>query len=414
VVLVTVAAGSYFLAQMVVTNYFADLGPRTQLASGLVVFLTLLASGAWILVLVPLSERLAKAHEEVAARASTIEDRLRAHENDARLQHALEIAEDEAAVLRIAEQALQVMSGGSASQLLLAGNPDGEIDQVITVGEMPKAARCNIRRPGDCPTVRRGQGMVYEDSMALSACPGLGGQIESNCAAACTPVIVAGRGAGMVRSLGETGDPDLFRMLQSLTTHANRIGTRLAVIRSMAASEMKAATDPLTGLCNRRALDRRLESLFERRIEFALVIADIDHFKKVNDTHGHEVGDRTLKLFANTLRQMVRGEDLVCRFGGEEFVLLLPAFDAVRAAQVMERVRAELPRITQRGGLPIFTVSAGVVDHSHASTGEDLLRVADELLYRAKGEGRDRVLAAAQIGAGSAEGPPSTRQTLVQ
>jgi len=397
-ILLAIAAVAYVLASMVATTYVAKLGFEWQLLAGMAIFLAFAAGGGWLFVWVPLGERLTAANHDIVTRATHLKDRLRAQELDGRLQHALEIAEDEAAVLRISEQALEIMPSGSSSQLLLADDPDGDVSRVITAGDMPEAARCNIRRPVDCPAVRRGQGMVYEDSMALSACPGLGGRIETTCAAACTPVIVAGRGTGMLRALGETGDPDLFRLLQLLTTHANRVGTRLTVIRSMVASEMKAATDPLTGLSNRRVLETRLNALLDRREVFAMVMADIDHFKKINDAHGHEIGDRALKAFANVLRQSIRSEDLACRIGGEEFVLLLPGFDTQGATQVMQRVRTELPRITQRGGLPGFTVSGGVVDHRHAGTGEDLLRVADQLMYRAKTEGRNRVLVADEIG----------------
>ncbi|MBS0463139.1 MAG: diguanylate cyclase [Proteobacteria bacterium] len=393
-----IVAGAFFLSALITILYLARYGVEAQIVAGLAIFLALAGAGVWLLVFAPLRERFDDANRELTNRAAHLEERLRAIETDGRLQHALDIAEDEAAVLRISEQALESLQAGSSTQLLLADDPEGEISKTITVGDMPAAARCNIRRAGDCPAVRRGQGMVYEDSMSLSACPGLGGRIETTCAAACTPVMVAGRGTGMLRSLGQTGDPDLFRLLQLLTTHANRVGTRLTVIRSMVASEMKAATDPLTGLSNRRVLDARLAQLHEHHTAFALVMADIDHFKKINDTHGHEVGDRALKAFANALRQSIRGEDLACRIGGEEFVLLLPDFDAAHAAQVVQRIRTELPRITQRGGLPGFTVSAGVVDQRHASAGEDLLRLADQLLYRAKSEGRDRVIVATEAG----------------
>ncbi|MCO5055939.1 GGDEF domain-containing protein [Thermomonas sp.] len=393
-----VAGGAFVLAAFVAAVYFSRYGTEAQLAVGACLFLALAGLGAWRLVFAPLAERLNAANGELAVRAAHLEERLRAIETDGRLQHALDIAEDESAVLRISEQALEALQAGSSSQLLLAEDPEGDITRTITIGDMPDAARCNIRRAGDCPAVRRGQGMVYEDSMSLSACPGLGGRIETTCAAACTPVMVAGRGTGMLRALGQTGDPDLFRLLQLLTTHANRVGTRLTVIRSMVASEMKAATDPLTGLSNRRVLEARLGQLFERRAAFALVMADIDHFKKINDTHGHEVGDRALKAFAGILRQSIRSEDLACRIGGEEFVLLLPEFNVTHAAQVMQRIRGELPRGIQRAGLPAFTVSAGVVDHRLAGSGDDLLRLADQLLYRAKSEGRDRVILPDDIG----------------
>lgn len=371
---------------------------------GVALFLLLAAPAAWYLVLLPLAGTFERHLAEQVGKTRHAEERLRAHENDARLQHALEIAEDEAAVLRIAEQALKVMANDSGAQLLLATDPDGEINQSITVGDMSPAARCTIRRPRECPTVRRGQGLVYEDSMALSACPGLGGQIDASCAAACTPVFVGGRGSGMMRALGTTGDAALYRQLQSLTFNAHQIGTRLAVIRSVAASELKATTDPLTGLYNRRALDARLALLLDRQTPFALAIADIDHFKKVNDNHGHEVGDAALKVLAATLKQAVRREDLVCRFGGEEFVMLLTDLDVARGVDLVERIRAELPRAVARAGVPAFTISAGVVDHQHANEGETLLRIADGLLYEAKTLGRDRVLAAPPLNPAESNG----------
>lgn len=366
----------------------------TQWLIGGAAFMLLAAPAVWYQLLAPLIARHEQRLSEQAAKARLAEERLRAHENDARLQHALEIAEDEAAVLRIAEQALKVMANENGAQLLLATEPNGEINQTITVGDMSLAARCTIRRPRECPTVRRGQGLVYEDSMALSACPGLGGQIDAACAAACTPVFVGGQGSGMLRALGQTGDTALYRQLQSLTFNAHLIGRRLEVIRSMAASEAKATTDPLTGLCNRRALEASLARLLDQGTPFALVIADIDHFKKVNDTHGHEVGDRALKVLAATLKQIVRRDDLVCRFGGEEFVMLLVGLDASRGAELVERLRSELPRAVARGGVPAFTISAGVVDQEDGQDAEALLRIADGLLYEAKKLGRDRVLAA--------------------
>lgn len=331
-----------------------------------------------------------------SAKVAHAEERLRAHENDARLQHALEIAEDEASVMRIAEQALEVVANDCGAQLLMASNPDGEIDHDFVVPGINPAARCVIRSPRQCPTVRRGQGLVYEDGMALSACRGLSGQIDAGCAAACMPIFVGGRGTGMLRTLGNAGDPALYKQLQTLAFNAHQIGTRLTSIRSVAASEERATTDPLTGLYNRRALDARLEILLEQQAPFALAMVDVDHFKKINDTWGHEAGDRALKVLAQTLRQSVRPHDLVCRFGGEEFVLLLVGMDVASGSDVLERVRAELPRVIARGNVPVFTISAGVVDHHHAATAELLVRAADALLYDAKTQGRDRVCSASR------------------
>ncbi|MBE7523258.1 MAG: GGDEF domain-containing protein [Burkholderiales bacterium] len=385
------------LALIVPRLLLPETGVGGQVLLGVTLFLLLGAPAIWFRLLAPLIQDHRERLADYAARTRLAEDRLRAHENNARLEHALEIAEDEGAVLRIAEQALSALANDGGAQLLLANDADGDIEQNITVGDMASAARCTIRRPRDCPTVRRGQGLVYEDSMSLSACAGLSGKIDSSCAAACTPVFVGGQGTGMLRALGQTGDAALYRQLQSLTFNAHLIGRRLGAIRSMAASEAKATTDPLTGLSNRRVLEAGLTRLIHQRARFALVLTDIDHFKKVNDTHGHDVGDRTLKLFAATLKQFVRREDLVCRVGGEEFVMLLAGLDASHGATLVERVRTELPRATARDKVPAFTISAGVVDEQDGSDAETLLRVADGLLYEAKASGRDRVVVSPRV-----------------
>jgi len=393
-------AAACVLATIAADLWLPAISPGLRILATTAIFLPLAALACWFPLLAPLQGHFRRALAEQTSRAAHAEERLRAQENDARLQHALEIAEDETAVLRIAEQSLEAVASESGAQLLMASDPDGEIDHSNVIGNMDPAAKCVIRRPRECPTVRRGQGMVYEDGMALSACRGLNGQIDAGCAAACMPVFVGGRGTGMIRTLGKAEDPALYRQLQALAFNAHQVGTRLAAIRSVAASEAKATTDPLTGLFNRRALDARLAILLDQQAPFALAIADIDHFKKINDTHGHEVGDRALKVLAGTFKQTLRRHDLVCRFGGEEFVLLLVGMDIDSGAELVERVRSELPRHIARGGVPPFTISAGVVDQQDGSDGESLLRVADGLLYEAKAAGRDRVRVAARAAAG--------------
>ena len=128
----------------------------------------------------------------------------------------------------------------------------------------------------------------------------------------------------------------------------------------------------------------------------ALMILDIDHFKAVNDTHGHDIGDAVLKEFAARLRRNIRGVDLACRFGGEEFVVLMPDTDYGQAQLVAERVRqsiAERPFDVNAGRPLSVTVSAGVtLNESDADTPETLIKRADVALYRAKREGRNRVV----------------------
>jgi diguanylate cyclase len=148
-------------------------------------------------------------------------------------------------------------------------------------------------------------------------------------------------------------------------------------------------TDPLTGVCNRRALDDTLASLValwnRYGVRFSLVILDIDHFKRINDEQGHLVGDQSLKSLARLLDHVARETDIVTRYGGEEFVVLLPQTDVHGASVFAERVRATVAETTS------MTVSGGVASVQEGDTVERLLKRADAAMYRAKSNGRNRI-----------------------
>lgn len=160
-----------------------------------------------------------------------------------------------------------------------------------------------------------------------------------------------------------------------------------------------AVRDPLTGLFNRRfmeeSLQRELCRCRREGIPLSLVMMDLDHFKILNDTHGHQAGDRVLKILAELLVSNMRGEDVVCRFGGEEFVAILPGAALNVAAQRTEYWRSLFENATIRfEGTPLpSTLSAGIAEFPrHGTTGEDLLSQADGALYQAKRGGRNRVM----------------------
>ncbi|WP_378950808.1 PleD family two-component system response regulator [Mesorhizobium sp. ANAO-SY3R2] len=193
-------------------------------------------------------------------------------------------------------------------------------------------------------------------------------------------------------------------LIARLRTQVRRKRYNDALRQSVAHSIEMAVTDGLTGLYNRRYLDGYLPRLVERaaarRRPLSLLITDIDRFKRINDTHGHDGGDAVLREFARRLNKCVRGMDLACRFGGEEFVIVMPDTDVAHAELVAERIRLEIAQtpfpVDEAGKTVPVTVSVGVSSLGPAGdTVAALMKRADLALYDAKVSGRNRVVARA-------------------
>lgn len=198
----------------------------------------------------------------------------------------------------------------------------------------------------------------------------------------------ARRGAE-VGALGYITDPLDIDLLLA------RVHTLLDFKRYLDTCEEAAFTDHLTGLANRRRFERQLEREVTRTLRyerpFCLLMLDIDHFKQVNDTYGHEAGDEAIRRLSKTLQAGTRGIDLAARIGGEEFAVILTETNFEVGVEVAERLRQaikqdEIPTVGR------ITASFGVVEFpACAQTGRDLLMVADAAMYEAKRQGRDRV-----------------------
>ena len=172
----------------------------------------------------------------------------------------------------------------------------------------------------------------------------------------------------------------------------------------------ESLSDPLTLLANRKHFDQSIERILARsRLSgevFCLILADVDHFKSFNDTHGHQVGDHVLRLIAGEMRQAVKGHDVVARYGGEEFAIILPATGLSAAAVIAERIRAttmskELRRRKTGESLGRVTISLGVAECRANESAQDLVERADNCLYAAKRRGRNCVVAQDQLVASS-------------
>ena len=209
------------------------------------------------------------------------------------------------------------------------------------------------------------------------------------------PLSVGGHALGTLVLVGPSFDDEQRLAATSLASHA---AIALDNARLHRIVERQALVDGLTGVANRRRCSEALSAEVARAARhgtaLSLVLADLDDFKIVNDDHGHAAGDMVLREFADVLRSTLRETDLAGRWGGEEFLLLLPGTDAAGAAQLAERVRAafaERPILASDGAPLGVTCSFGVAQHRPGEDEDELTGAADRALYRAKAQGKNRV-----------------------
>jgi diguanylate cyclase (GGDEF)-like protein len=294
---------------------------------------------------------------------------------------ALDIADSAEEVYETARRAAMLTLPDSDVHLIVANG--GEVEWQVELGDRG----CDCPRANACPALRKGRLMRFEPKTGLARCPNL---TDSDTQAICAPVSIAGKAAAVTQVVWRGSMKDDRCETVNLLAHA--LGARLGVVRTLEEREQQASTDPLTGLANRRAMNSLLEVLEHQETPYAVVACDLDKFKLLNDTWGHDVGDQCLKLFARVLTELCRNTDLACRPGGEEFTLVLPNSNAENAERVAERVRARLANVSRAAGRP-FTVSMGVAARPEDAEGpEELLSQADQAMYAAKQAGRDRVV----------------------
>lgn len=269
--------------------------------------------------------------------------------------------------------------------------------RVVRSGEEALA----LARAEDFDVIAVSLGLEREDGLRLCS------HLRSNEKTRAVPILMIGQEGDMKRIAQglEIGVHDYIirpvdphELLARVRTQVRRKRYQERLRLNYEASLSMAMTDSLTGLFNRRYLMAHLEKLLRKNAEegktLCVLTLDVDHFKKINDSHGHGVGDEVLKIFAERMAQRLRGFDLLARLGGEEFVAVLPDVDAEMAAQVAERLRQAVAappfRVGPQGADLTVTVSIGGTLIQGSLTPEEALRRSDAALYRAKAEGRDR------------------------
>jgi diguanylate cyclase (GGDEF)-like protein len=306
---------------------------------------------------------------------------------------ALQVARSEREAFDVLKRHLESWLDQARAVVMVRNASQNRLEAATSLDETPVLAeRLANAAPESCLAIRLAKPHHREPGDdGLLVCELCGKLPETS---ACVPTIVGGEVIGSV--VAQT--PQRLRPIETddLETSVTQAGPVIANLRNLAIAERRAATDALTGLANQRSvgdsLNRMVAQAGRSKTPLTAVMFDLDHFKRINDIHGHAKGDEVLATVAAVVQSTVRESDFLGRYGGEEFVALLPDTSRSGGAQVAEKLRLavealEVPDLDRR-----VSASFGVATlPADAVNGEQLLRAADRALYAAKNAGRNRV-----------------------
>ena len=272
----------------------------------------------------------------------------------------------------------------------------------VAAWDWPDEANGRVLDPQDCRAIRTGQPYYVSAGRLEVPCRHLQELGVPFGRSGCLPLSAQGEVLGILQltRFNEARSP-IPPSLQALAVAvAEQLAMTMANLQLREQLRQQSIRDPLTGLCNRRFLEETLDRELARSLRsgqpLAVVAIDVDHFKRFNDTHGHEAGDLVLVELARLLRASVRGNDVACRYGGEEFMLLMPDCPAEAALQRAEALRAQVEELRLRFGASppeAVTISVGIATApAHGDHAAQVVRHADGALYAAKAQGRNRVV----------------------
>ena len=347
-----------------------------------------------------LEAQLGQAHGELLRHAQELEERERVHALMSELAELLQSCQTVAEAYGVAGGIAGRLFAGDAGALYALGPSPVEAVAVASWGT--PAPERSAFPPADCWALRRGRLHVVHAGKPEVRCPHVDEPIGTGLL--CMPLTAQTDTLGLLhvqlrrQATGSARDALLAEREQLVRTLGEQLALSLANIRLRATLREQSSRDPLTGLFNRRSLEDALERELRRAARegygLGLLLADLDHFKALNDAFGHAAGDSVLREVGHYLLRAVRGADVACRFGGEEFVVLLPKAsldDTRRRAEELRNGFSVQPQDATMRRYPT-TMSIGVAAYPlHGTTAEELLHAADRAMYRAKELGRDRV-----------------------
>ena len=327
-------------------------------------------------------------------------------DGQARFAEAMQVAENQAEGHQLLIRHLEAGTPDASITVLIRNTSGDRLEPAVPLpSDSPLAAPLQQAKPRGCLAVRLSrpvdQGPRSQEIISCEVCGAQPGE------STCQPLLVGGEviGSVLTTSPHAATDEERRRAHDSVTQAA----PVLANLRNLALAELRAATDALTGLPNRRAIDDHLKRLLAQAgrslTPMSAILLDLDHFKEINDTYGHERGDEVLAEVGAVLRTELRGGDFAGRNGGEEFIVMLPDTDRAGAMRVAEHLRSAMHGLSMPGVKRAVTASFGVAAFPEdALDGETLVRLADRALYAAKQSGRERVEATSSAGLGLRDG----------
>lgn len=306
-------------------------------------------------------------------------------------------------------KSLQNLFPLSSGVLYVYKDPENDLKAAAVWGELSPGMTEDTMAHHDCSALKSGRMHVVKDQQAGRLCTHT--KHQASLGSICIPMIAQGETLGVMYLWNKTAETEMKEEFNDEATAVNQlavtvtesIALALANLRLRDTLRFQSIRDPLTSLFNRRYMEETLEREIHRATRnkhpLGILMIDLDHFKNFNDTFGHEAGDTLLREVGRYLKTHIRGEDIACRYGGEEFVLILPESSLIvnleRAEQLRKGIKLLQVHLNERV-LGSITFSVGVANFPmHGHTAETLLRVADEALYRAKASGRDCVMTGA-------------------
>jgi diguanylate cyclase (GGDEF)-like protein len=288
--------------------------------------------------------------------------------------------------------------------LFLMNSSRTYLQSVARWGDFPEEVDENIFEPDACWGLRRGRIHEVEDIRTGPICPHL--KHPPSAPYMCLPLIAKGDILGLLHlrikpsASGEDSWNTIADLKETVVIFAEYLSLSIANIRLWERLTDQSIRDPLTGLFNRRYMEETIQREILRaansQTKIGIIMADIDHFKNFNDTHGHKAGDELLIKLADFFKFEIRGSDIVCRYGGEEFILILQGASTEGTYKRAEHLREEVKNLKvyfHDQLLPSITLSMGIAIYpDHGIELNDLIQVADIALYKAKEQGRDRVI----------------------